>query len=212
MCPVTDIAFVGLGRMGLPMCAVLVETGYEVHATDERAEARAEAGACGASWRGTPGEAAAAAGVLITMLPGPSQVSTALTGPGGALPAMRPGATWIDMTSNSPGLARPIREQAIERGVQVLEAPVGGGPQAARQGRLQLFVGGDAAVLESSRPILAALADAIHGSPAGRLSAAARALCSNAAGSPRSAWSAGGSGRTRPGCASLRSDGWVWVP
>ena len=51
----TDIAFVGLGRMGLPMCAVLVEAGYEVLASDERADARGEAAGCGASWRGEAG-------------------------------------------------------------------------------------------------------------------------------------------------------------
>ena len=61
-----QIAFVGLGRMGSPMCAALVSAGYQVAATDKRAEAEEEAIACGAIWRGTPAQAAAGAGVLIT--------------------------------------------------------------------------------------------------------------------------------------------------
>ncbi|HEX5187994.1 MAG TPA: NAD(P)-dependent oxidoreductase [Streptosporangiaceae bacterium] len=154
-----DIGFVGLGRMGLPMCMCLVEAGYEVVATDERSDARTDAAACGALWRDSPAEVAAAAGVLITMLPGPAAVSTAMLGSAGALPAMAPGETWIDMTTNVPSAVRSVREQAIEQGVRVLEAPVGGDPEAARQGRLQLYIGGEADVLDDNRPMLEALAD-----------------------------------------------------
>ena len=68
------IAFVGLGRMGAPMCAALVRAGYQVTATDNRAGREAAARACGADWRDTPALAAAAADVLITMLPGPGAV------------------------------------------------------------------------------------------------------------------------------------------
>ncbi len=56
------------------MCAALVSAGYQVTATDQRAEAEEAAMACGATWRATPAQAAAAAGVLITMLPGPREV------------------------------------------------------------------------------------------------------------------------------------------
>jgi 3-hydroxyisobutyrate dehydrogenase len=63
------------------------------------------------------------------------------------------------MTSNSPAAARPIREQAIEQGVEVLEAPVGGGIAAARDGKLQLFVGGEASAVERHRALLEVLGD-----------------------------------------------------
>jgi len=77
---VPQIAFVGLGRMGLPMCAALVSAGYQVTATDKRAEAEQAAVACGAIWQDTPAQAAAAAGVLITMLPGPREVQAVMLG------------------------------------------------------------------------------------------------------------------------------------
>jgi 3-hydroxyisobutyrate dehydrogenase len=63
------------------------------------------------------------------------------------------------MTSSSPAAVRPVRERAIEAGVQVLEAPVGGGIQAARDGRLQLFVGGDTGVVERHRALLEVVGD-----------------------------------------------------
>lgn len=153
------IAFTGLGRMGLPMCAALVRAGYQVIATDERAEAEEAAVACGATWRDTPVQAAAAASVLITMLPGPREVHTAMLGEAGALKSLAAGAAWIDMTSSSPTAIRPLQEQAIGQGVEVLEAPVGGGIAAARSGKLQLFVGGETAAVERHRRLLEVLGD-----------------------------------------------------
>lgn len=155
----SQIAFVGLGRMGMPMCAALVRAGYQVIATDKRAERKAEAAACGASWRPTPALAAAAADVLITMLPGPADVQAAMLGSHGALQALAAGTTWIDMSSNSPAAARPVREQAVGQGVEVLEAPVGGGIAAAAEGRLQLFVGGEPDTIERHRALLEVLGD-----------------------------------------------------
>ena len=154
-----QIAFAGLGRMGLPMCAALVSAGYQVTATDKRTETEEAAMACGATWRDTPAQAAATADVLITMLPGPREVHAAMLGEAGALKKLAGGAACIDMTSNSPAAARPIREQAIEQGVEVLEAPVGGGIAAAREGKLQLFVGGAASTVERHRALLEVLAD-----------------------------------------------------
>ncbi|MGA8461718.1 MAG: NAD(P)-dependent oxidoreductase [Streptosporangiaceae bacterium] len=155
----SQIAFVGLGRMGMPMCAALVRAGYHVVATDKRAERKAEAAECGASWQPTSAQAAAAADVLITMLPGPVDVQAAMLGAHGALKALAAGATWIDMTSNNPAAARRVREQAVGQGVEVLEAPVGGGIAAAAEGRLQLFVGGDPGTVERHRALLEVLGE-----------------------------------------------------
>jgi len=141
------------------MCATLVRAGYRVTATDKRPERQPAAVACGAGWQDTPAEAAAAADVLISMLPGPREVHAAMLGEAGALTSMTAGATWIDMTSNSPAAARPVQEQAMQRGVEVLEAPVSGGIAAAQEGTLQLFVGGEATAVERHRALLETLAD-----------------------------------------------------
>ncbi|WP_433280640.1 NAD(P)-dependent oxidoreductase [Pseudonocardia xinjiangensis] len=153
------MGFLGTGRMGLPMVANLVRAGHEVVAHDLRPELEATVVACGARWAGTAAEAAAVADVLITMLPGPPEVVEAMTGAGGALPALPAGATWIDMTSNAAASAEPIRVQALARGIDVLEAPVGGGVPAAEDGSLKLFVGGEAEVLERHRSVLEAVGD-----------------------------------------------------
>jgi 3-hydroxyisobutyrate dehydrogenase len=145
--------------MGAPMCAALVRAGYQVTATDARAEAEETAVACGAAWRDTPAQAAAAAGVLITMLPGAGEVGAAMLGEAGALRSLAVSAAWIDMSSSSPAAIAPVRERALAQGVEVLEAPVGGGIAAAGAGKLQLFVGGEAAAVERHRALLEVLAD-----------------------------------------------------
>jgi 3-hydroxyisobutyrate dehydrogenase len=156
--PLPRIGLIGLGRMGEPICANLVRAGYPVTVNDVRAEREAVALGCGAHWSPAAAGVARDADVLITVLPGPREVGEAMDG-GGAVDALRRGATWIDMTSNAPGAAAPIRERAVARGAGVLEAPMGGGVPAAREGTLQLFVGGEAEVFERHRPLLRILGD-----------------------------------------------------
>ncbi len=156
---VARIGFIGVGRMGLPMCVNLVQAGYQVTAGDKRAELESAVTRFGARWQGTAAAVAAQADVLITMLPGPGELHDVMAGHGGALAALPPSATWIDMTSSSPAAGRALGAAARARGIGVLDAPVGGGVPAARAGTLQLFVGGDIAVLERHRPLLEVLAD-----------------------------------------------------
>ncbi|MFC1418054.1 NAD(P)-dependent oxidoreductase [Streptacidiphilus cavernicola] len=151
------IGLVGTGRMGTPICANLVSAGYPVTACDVRPERERAARRSGADWRSSAAETAGAADVLITVLPGAAEVAEVMDD--AVLDALGAGAVWIDMSSNAPGAAAPIRERALTRGVEVLEAPIGGGPDDAAAGTLRLFVGGDAALLERLRPLLSAVAD-----------------------------------------------------
>jgi 3-hydroxyisobutyrate dehydrogenase len=154
----TRVGFVGLGRMGLPMCTNLVCAGYPVTAGDVDPGRRAEARAAGAMWQSSTAEVAAGADVLITMLPGPAEVEDAMLSAGG-LAALRRGTTWIDMTSNSPRVGGVLSVRAGELGVGVIDAPVGGGPREAAAGSLQLFVGGPADLVAQHRSLLEVLAD-----------------------------------------------------
>jgi 3-hydroxyisobutyrate dehydrogenase-like beta-hydroxyacid dehydrogenase len=102
---------------------------------------------------------AAEADVLITVLPGPGEVRDVMTGRGGVLAVLPATATWIDMTGSSPAVGQMLLTAARARGISVLEAPVGGGVPEARAGTLQLFVGGDIALVERHRALLEVLAD-----------------------------------------------------
>jgi 3-hydroxyisobutyrate dehydrogenase-like beta-hydroxyacid dehydrogenase len=76
------IGFIGVGRMGLPMCANLAQAGYDVVAGDVRADREGAVTACGARWGGTGVEVAAVADVLITVLPGTQELRDMMLAPG----------------------------------------------------------------------------------------------------------------------------------
>jgi 3-hydroxyisobutyrate dehydrogenase len=156
-----SIGFIGLGRMGMPMCSRLAGAGYQVAAGDARPTLAAEARQAGASWKGAPAAAAANADIVMTMLPGPREVSDVMVGSAGVLAAMPATAIWVDMSTNSPTAVRELAAAAAACGVAALDAPVGGGVEAAKFGTLQLFVGGDHEVLEKVRPALDVLARTI---------------------------------------------------
>lgn len=159
------IGIIGLGRMGLPMCVRLAERGFAVSATDLRDELRSSVARAGARWASTAAEVAARSETLITMLPGPGEVSAIV---GEALEALSPGSTWIDMSSATPATAAEIARTAAGTAVRILDAPVGGGPPQARDGRLLAFVGGHGDDLQAQREVLDTLAERLlHVGPAG---------------------------------------------
>ena len=150
------IGFIGLGHMGGPMALNLLRAGFPLVVHDTRSEAAAEHLESGAAWAESPARCAAAVDVLITMLPGPRQVEAVLSA---AAEGLRPGATWIDMSTSTPEAARRVGSVLAERGVSRLDAPVSGMAKGAISGTLQIFVGGDADVYAAHRPVLEAMGD-----------------------------------------------------
>lgn len=89
----------------MPMCARLVGAGFVVVAFDQRGELRTAACELGAGWAASAGVAAEEVDVLITMLPGPDEVSEVILD---VAERLRPGSTWIDMSTASPAVAQAI--------------------------------------------------------------------------------------------------------
>jgi 3-hydroxyisobutyrate dehydrogenase len=149
------VGIIGVGRMGSGLTARLVECGFPVAVTDVRSEARRAAEDVGASWLGSPAEVARRCDRVLTVLPGVAEVEAVRAD---ILPAMRPGSTWIDMSTSTPAAARDNAERARQLGVHVLDAPMGGGPLEAERGELTLFVGGAIGDLDAQRDVAEALA------------------------------------------------------
>jgi len=150
----TRVGFIGLGIMGRSMAGHLNTAGHALHVFN-RTQARAEPlVAAGAVWHDTPGAVAAAADVVITMVGYPHDVEAIYLGAGGIVERAPHGAVLVDMTTSSPELARRIAEAAAAKGVAALDAPVSGGEGGARDARLSIMVGGDAAAFERVLPLL----------------------------------------------------------
>lgn len=156
------IGLIGLGNLGNPVALNLLEAGYPliVHSLSH-AEA-ANLLARGATWAEDVAEAGARSDVLITILPGPSQVRAVMIGEGGALAHMRPGSTFIDMSTSSAEVAHEIQALAAPCGVTVMEAPVSFLARAAigasrASASLQIFVGGTREAFDAQLPLLRAI-------------------------------------------------------
>jgi 3-hydroxyisobutyrate dehydrogenase len=162
------IGFIGLGNMGAPMAGRLIDAGCALVVHDLRPEAACPLLARGATWAASPAEVAAAAQTVITILPTSREVRLVLLGDKGLLDALRPGSLVLEMTSADPSATRELEREVAARGSALIDAPVSGGVRGATEGTLAIMVGGDAALLERARPVLARMGKNIfHAGPVG---------------------------------------------
>ena len=157
--------FIGLGAMGGPMAKSLLEAGHAVRAYDPRPEAVAAIVALGATAAASPADAAKGADVVFTSVPGPKDVEGLADV---LIDAMRPGAAWFDLTTNSPAVVRSLHARLGAKGITLLDAPVSGGPKGAQTRKLAMWVGGDEATYRRHEALLKAMAeDAVYVGPIG---------------------------------------------
>jgi 3-hydroxyisobutyrate dehydrogenase len=161
---VPRIGFVGLGNMGGPMCRRLLAAGYRVAAFDLNPVALAEAVAAGAVAANSAAECASVSDIFLTSLPRPDHVESVMRGAdgqGGALQALRAGSIWVDLTTNRKELVAELAAEAPS-GVRVVDSPVTGAVDGARNGKLTLFVGGETEAVAVIKPVLDHLGLVIH--------------------------------------------------
>jgi len=111
----------------------------------------------GATWADTPKEVAEQSEIVFTSLPGPTQVEAVALGESGIMEGMTAGKVYFDLSTSTPGMIRKIHAEAAARGIDVLDAPVSGGPRGAESRNLAIWVGGDKAVFDRCKPVLDAI-------------------------------------------------------
>ncbi len=165
---ITRVGFIGLGIMGAPMAANLIEAGFEVtvwNRSPSRTEPLVKAGAKRAE---SPAAVAAACEVTLSCVTNSGDVEEVAIGPEGVIHGAEAGSVYIDCSTISPETARRVAEQLARKNVAMLDAPVSGGDIGAKAGTLAIMVGGDAAVFERCRPVFEALGKTVvHVGPSG---------------------------------------------
>jgi 3-hydroxyisobutyrate dehydrogenase len=152
------IGFIGTGNIGAPIAGQLLRAGHQLLVHDIRRNAAEPLLASGAAWCDTPGALAGQCEVVATCLPGPKEMEPVCLGPSGIAAHLRPGALYIDHTTNAPSLARRVHALLAEKDVAMLDAPVSGGMEGAQTRDLLVMAGGDIAAFERARPLLDAIA------------------------------------------------------
>lgn len=152
-----NIGFIGVGIMGQRMCKNLLKAGYRVWAYDLSPAAVQVVTVLGATAAPDLPALARQADVVVSSLPDPAAVLAVTEGPQGILANLKPGAYICDTSTVDPGTARRVYEAARTRGIHALDCPMSGGPGGAEAGTLTIMVGGDAADLDTVRPVLEAM-------------------------------------------------------
>jgi 3-hydroxyisobutyrate dehydrogenase len=158
----TQIAFVGLGRMGHGMAGRYLESGFRV-AVWNRSKSKAEGLiARGARWAQSPADAAEGADAIVTMVADDEASRAVWLGKDGAAATAKPGTLAIECSTVSYRHALDLARELRGRGLVYIDSPVTGLPDAAAGGKLTLLVGAEPADLERARPYLAPLSTTIR--------------------------------------------------
>ena len=183
-----NLGFIGLGVMGRPMALNLMKHGHQMGVYARRPQSAAPLIAAGATGYKTPAELAAACDVVFTVVTASSDFEQVVLGENGIIRGARAGCVVVDMETISPVVARNIAVALAAQGVDMIDAPVSGGPMGAEQATLSIMAGGKPAVFERVKPLFECLGKTIvhvgdHG--AGQITKACNqlALLVNAQGS-----------------------------
>ncbi len=160
----TQARFIGLGQMGSGMARNLLAAGIGLAVADLDEARVAALVAEGASVAG--GDVSEE--LVLLSLPGPPQVEAMCLGPGGLLARMRPGAVLINLSTVGVDTAHRLEEEAAERGVHTVDAPVTGAADGAASGTMTIMVGASDDALARALPVLEPISSQIfHLGPPG---------------------------------------------
>jgi len=150
----TNIAFIGLGNMGIGMAANLAKAGHEVRALDISQDAVTRAVELGCTAARNAQDAVESADVVVTMLPAGAHVKLVYGGEDGIFNYARPDTLMIDCSTIDVASAREVIGSAVHKGFAMIDAPVSGGTAGAAAGTLTFMCGGTGGAYERAKPYL----------------------------------------------------------
>lgn len=150
------VGLVGLGVMGSAMAGHLLAAGFPVLGFDVDPRRRAEHEERGGTACASPADVAAGADVVVTSLPSAAALEAVLGGEGGLHAGARPGAVVVETSTLSPDTKRAGRDRAAAFDATLLDCPMSGTGQQARDGDLIAYLSGEPAAKERALPVLAA--------------------------------------------------------
>jgi 3-hydroxyisobutyrate dehydrogenase-like beta-hydroxyacid dehydrogenase len=156
------VGIAGLGRMGHPIAANILNAGFPTVVWNRTPDKAADLRDRGARWADSPADLAQSAEIVLTSLADPAAVERVYFAPDGLLASAGPDTILVDLSTGSPDMARRIAAAAQERGAAFLDAPVAGSIPAATSGQLGIMVGGDQAAFNRCADVFAAIGKAAY--------------------------------------------------
>lgn len=152
-----SVGWIGLGVMGSPMAAHILDAGFPLTVYNRTKSKADDIINKGAEWADSPREVALSSDIVFSMVGFPTDVENVMLGENGALRGLRKGGILCDMSTSSPELAQKIALQAQGVGCFSLDAPVTGGDIGAKAATLSIFIGGDEQAYNRAMPCFEAL-------------------------------------------------------
>lgn len=150
------VGFLGLGALGAAMAGNLLERGYALRVFNRTAAKAAPLVARGAHRAESPRDAAERGGIVVSVLWDDAAADAVATSEG-FLDALGPGGVHVAMGTIRPATAQRLAALHASRGVDYVDAPVFGRPEAATARQLWIPIAGPAAAKQRARPVLDAL-------------------------------------------------------
>ena len=162
------VGCIGLGTMGGPMAGHLLDAGHEVAVWNRTASKGDELVARGARRADSPADAARDADVVVTCVSDTPDLVAVVLGDHGVIEGIRDGAVLLDCSTVSPSAEKELAEALAGKSVEVVDAPLSGGAEGAKNGVCTAFVGGSETAFANAKPILEAFCKTItHLGPTG---------------------------------------------
>ncbi len=163
------IGMIGIGLMGHGIASNIVKHGFPLTVLEHPGNQPLDGlKAAGVGTRTNAKNLAADSDIIILCVTGTPQVEAVLFGKDGVLEGLPPQAIVIDCSTAIPSSTERIAKSVAQAGGRFLDAPMTRTPKEAAEGRLNLLVGGDLALFEECRPLLACFAENIsHAGPVG---------------------------------------------
>lgn len=156
-----NLAFVGLGAMGLPMALNLVKAGFAVRGADLNPAALAALREAGGQAAPSLQEAAEGADCLILMVVNASQAESVLSSPG-VLDHLAPNGVVLLMSTCQHAEVQALARLVSAAGKRFVDAPVSGGTAGAQSGTLTIMAAADDATYSELEPVLKALGKRVY--------------------------------------------------
>jgi len=151
------VGFIGLGNMGGPMAANLVNKGLSVVGYDVNPEAMERLRDIGGEIAPTPADVASKCDRIVTMLPNSQHVKSCFAGENGIFETVKAGTLLLDSSTIDPSMSKEMAILATKNGATYMDSPVSGGVNAAKGGTLTFMVGGPDQEFDAAKILLSSM-------------------------------------------------------
>ena len=157
--PDFTIGIIGIGAMGMAMAKNLHRRGWRVMVRDVRAEAEQEADSLGMQARASPAALALPAEVIVVVVLNAQQIEDVLSGSDGLLQVDLDGRTVMLCSTIAPEDTIRFAHALAQRGTEVIDAPISGGPARAEAGTMSMMLAAEERLIERCDALISAMSD-----------------------------------------------------